>query len=580
MRQVSRDAQAALIDEAVRQFTADDPTPGLVVGLVAEGQLVHVSAAGLTVLDGGRRPDQDTVFRIASMTKSFTAATTLVMRDRGLLRLDDNVSTWLPMLADPSPRGVPLTLRHLLTMAAGFATDDPWGDRQQAVPLEVFDALVTDGFSTVWTPGTRFEYSNLGYAVLGRVLAAASGTSFDALVSDVVLAPLGLASTTFHPPGADRLAQGYAMFDGTPTAEPVAGYGAFAPMGGLFSTVADLARWVQWFLDAEQDVQAAAPLSAASRREMSQTQRMIGAEVVQTDALGAMRVVASGYGFGLVEELASDVGRVVSHSGGYPGFGSHMRWHPASGLGLVALGSRTYSPMRRLIGPLLDDLVRREATSPSPLLAGTTRAAVDVERLLSGWDDDAAAALFADNVSADEPLARRQAKVGAIAEEIGQLQADDEPPQSDSSAHRLWWLRGERGRLGVEILLSPERVPRVEAMSLTVVPDPGRPLQGAASCLVAAINSPDPVCPIDWPDGVTLADEVDEQTVTALLRAVAARLGAVVLGKAQSHDNTADARTVVWQLVGERGRGRLQVGYLAPGTVTSVTARFTLVTTV
>ena len=110
-------------------------------------------------------PDADTVFRIASMTKCFTAATILLLRDEGRLRLDDPVRRHVPELAGWAPptadRG-PITIRQLLTMSAGLPTDDPWGDRQQGLPLDRFARLLAAGPTFAWPPGIMFEYSNLG----------------------------------------------------------------------------------------------------------------------------------------------------------------------------------------------------------------------------------------------------------------------------------------------------------------------------------------------------------------------------------------------------------------------------------
>src|SRR6202043_1071408 len=83
-----------------------------------------------------------------------------------------------------------LTIRHLLTMTAGFPTDDPWGDRQQGLPLGSFRALLAGGVTFNWAPGTRFEYSNLGYAILGLIVTAASGVPYDEFIRTRVLAPL------------------------------------------------------------------------------------------------------------------------------------------------------------------------------------------------------------------------------------------------------------------------------------------------------------------------------------------------------------------------------------------------------
>ena len=141
-----------------------------------------------------RPPDADTVFRIASMTKSFTASAILALRDDGVLKLDDLAEDYVPELRGwppVSPDSARISIRHLLTMTAGFPTDDPWGDRQQGLPLEEFAQFLAKGVSFNCAPGTRFEYSNLGYAILGRVITAVTGMAYPDYVRHRLLKPAG-----------------------------------------------------------------------------------------------------------------------------------------------------------------------------------------------------------------------------------------------------------------------------------------------------------------------------------------------------------------------------------------------------
>src|SRR5205085_7859950 len=137
------------------------------------------------------RPDADSVFRIASMTKSFTAATILRLRDDGALRLDDDAASWIPELGairSWSGDSPPITIRHLLTMSAGLPADDPWGDRQQGLDIDAFRRLIAGGLSFVWTPGTHFEYSNTGYGILGRLITNVTGREYRDAVQERILA--------------------------------------------------------------------------------------------------------------------------------------------------------------------------------------------------------------------------------------------------------------------------------------------------------------------------------------------------------------------------------------------------------
>ena len=156
----------AAADEIVRRFHERGGQPAISYGIAVRGELVHAAGFGGRTL-GGPAPDERTVFRIASMSKSFTASAIMLLRDEGALRLDDQAAAYVPDLegwAYGAADAAPVTIRHLLTMTAGFPTDDPWGDRQQGLPLEEFQALLAGGVSFNWAPGTRFEYSKIGRA--------------------------------------------------------------------------------------------------------------------------------------------------------------------------------------------------------------------------------------------------------------------------------------------------------------------------------------------------------------------------------------------------------------------------------
>src|SRR4029079_13864717 len=134
--------------------------------------------------------------------------------DEGRLRLDDEIATHVPELASvqlPTRDSPPITIRHLLTMTAGFPTDDPWGDRQQGLDLGEFSRLLRGGLSFAWAPGTRFEYSNLGYGILGRLITNVAGAEYREVLTRRFLEPLGMTSSGYLAEAFDptRLARGY-----------------------------------------------------------------------------------------------------------------------------------------------------------------------------------------------------------------------------------------------------------------------------------------------------------------------------------------------------------------------------------
>ena len=144
-------------------------------GVVADGELV---LTGGYAAEPDPVPTEHTVFRIASMTKSFTASAIMILRDRGLLRLDDVVADIAPEFAavvGPTMDSPPITVRHLLSMAGGMATDDVWADRHLDFSDDELDAVVANGATFAWTPHVQGEYSNLGFGMLGRVILRVTG---------------------------------------------------------------------------------------------------------------------------------------------------------------------------------------------------------------------------------------------------------------------------------------------------------------------------------------------------------------------------------------------------------------------
>ena len=547
----------AEIDAIFDRFADRKIAPGLVYGVVAGGDLIHSRGIGTLTTMGESRPDADSVFRIASMTKSFTAAAVLLLRDEGRLRLDDPVGEWVPELADLPPMTAdspPITLDHLLTMSAGFPTDDPWGDRQQGLDLAAFSSFLAAHPSIAWPSGTHFVYSNLGYGILGRVVTSASGTEYRDFVRERLLVPLGMTATTFDredvPP--DRLALGYVRRDDAWLEEPIDPYGALASMGGIFTSVRDLARWVGGLADAfppRDDPDDDHPLRRASRREMQEVHRPFDPEVTWPSADAPPSVLVPGYGYGVFTSSDLRYGRIVGHGGGYPGFGSHMRWHPASGFGVIAFGNSRYAP---LIEPLRDALrllldaepskIRRVNPWPATLAARTV-----VEGLLASWDEEAAASLFAMNIDLDEPIAIRRAAIEGIRDVHGALRPDETAkPESFSPAHLAWWMDGERGRVRVEILMSPERPPRLQALTLTSVPEPPAVLAAIAARLSDLLAQPGATLPED----ILLAPSADRSGVERALRAAEARFGPVALGRPTGGDGL---KVATWALSGPRG---------------------------
>ncbi len=451
---------------------ANDHVPGVVYGVIADGEVAHVSGLGSVSGPGVEEsaPDKTTVFRIASMTKSFTAAAILLLRDEGSLALDDPVATYVPTVAGfrlPTSDSPAITVRHLLSMASGLATDDAWGDRHLHGTAEWMDELLAAGGTFAVAPGIAFEYSNYGFAILGRVIDNITGAAYQRFISERLLVPLGMSATTWVAPSTPAI--GCRWIDDHWVAELPLGDGAFAAMGGLWSNVEDLARWVAFLLDAfpPRDDVDDGPLRRSSRREMQQVVRGLPVSVTTLDN-GKTRLGPSGYGMGLNVFHDLTLGHMVAHSGGLPGFGSNMRWSIERNIGVVALGNVTYAPMAALTRELFDVLEDSNVLPLSVLLSSEmlSIAANELVDLLLRWDDDVADALFADNVFLDDERHRRRDEAERFRLACGPVLARTLGVNVATNGTMV--LQCERGAARVELQLSAEVPARVQWYELTL----------------------------------------------------------------------------------------------------------------
>ena len=466
------------LDIHFSNYKAEKNIPGIAYGLIKDGELIHSKGLGETVIESGQCPTQESVFRIASMTKSFTAMAILLLRDRGLLRLDDDITNYLPWTVSMGipESGHPITIRDLLTMNAGLPTDDPWGDRQENLEIQTFDDLVSQGLSFTRAPRMGFEYSNLGYALLGRIISVTSGVDYLDFVASEIHEPLGMSSTTFRQANVapEKFVQGYAEFASGFVPEPFVVPGAFSPMGGLLSNVADLSKWVAGFQSAWSS-DSPHPLTRWSRREMQEPQRHTRTIASHDELANKIKSVTTSYAYGLMVDEDSLLGRFVSHSGGYPGFGSHMRWHPESGWGVVALGNRTYAPMVFVASDALATIVRDFAppkiVSESDVWQETAAAMSLVEKLITVWDDGIADQNFASNMDLDQPRLERATAIAAVVTGSSGVTRVAGSMTSNTPAHGKWLVSGESGLIELELLMSPTRPAKIQALKVAKAPD-------------------------------------------------------------------------------------------------------------
>lgn len=468
MTQRIRTAASAALDEVFLRRRCLEVAPAGCYVVGRQSQVLHDAAFGQVGLDKAV-PDVGTVFRIASCTKSFTAALVLILRDEGLIDLDQEAAKYYPEAAClwlPGKTSARPTLRMLLTMSAGFATDNEWADRQESMSAEDFDELVRAGVKFASEPGTQFEYSNLGYAMLGRITELVTGVPYIEQVRKRLLGPLGLRYTDFHAPAESGvLANGFARRDGVWTALIQSTPGAFSAIGGLYSTANDMAGWINWLQAAfdPRGVEQPGPLSAASRREMQQLQRFISA-----DESG----LARGYGYGLFVEHTADQQVTISHSGGYPGYSAHMRWNAGSGWFAVGFENATYTGVYVPLTEALDLVVAEEPMLGREMVMWEeTESARDlVEAALASGTLDGLRESCEENVEMDLPFPLRKKALDAILTETGSMDfSRSEVTEIRSAGDVTWSVPGTGGTLVCSMRLSPVVAPRIQYLEFSTI---------------------------------------------------------------------------------------------------------------
>jgi serine-type D-Ala-D-Ala carboxypeptidase/endopeptidase len=453
------------IDAAYAAFAQEHRIPGIAAGIVQEDRLVHVTTVGLADVEASRPVAAATGFRIASMTKNMTALAILSLRDRGRLALDAPVGEYVPQFASVRPAtsdSPPVTVRHLLTHTAGFVTDDPWGDRVLGMTPAELDAILATGTLFARPPGLAFEYSNLGYGLAGRVLTNVSGEPYQSFIRRTILEPLGMSRTGFDAFAAMRedYAHPYRLDDGQWSRERIEPDGEVGAMGGLVTTVPDYARYVSFLLSAwpARDDPEQGPVRRASVRELA----LWHAPPFPIDGRPQ---TPTAYGDGLMSSIDPKLGRLLHHSGGLPGYGSHVLMLPDRGWGVFAFGNKTYAPMSRMtwrVAEMLwDSAPARAGVAPSAALA---RAVDAIVAAYTAGRIEVAASVFAVNFVLDTPVRFRDVELTDLKAKLGEGRLESIEP-THALAGRFT-MSCEKGRLRGTIILSPEAEPGIQKLML------------------------------------------------------------------------------------------------------------------
>lgn len=352
-----------LLDVRLARDQAEQRLPSVVAGLARDGELAWSAGRGQV---GGHQPDADTQYRAGSITKTFVAVAVLRLRDAGRLNLSDPIGDYL----DVGAAG-PMTIGQLLSHSAGLRaeTAGPWWERTPGSSLHDLITSSLGADAARFRPGRRHHYSNVGYGLLGALIAAVHGRPWHDVIADELLRPLEMSRTTTRP--RPPHAAGYAVHPHADVllAEPEHDAGALGPAGQLWTTVADLARWGRFLAGDADDLLATATL--AEMREP-----IVIAELPELPW-------SAGYGLGL--QLWNVGGtRYYGHTGSMPGFVAILQITDGPGSDTaIATANSTTGFSWALGSDLLGILASREPVCPAEWRPADVGA--DVLGLLGTW---------------------------------------------------------------------------------------------------------------------------------------------------------------------------------------------------
>ncbi len=468
---------APAIETIYRDWATKNHFPGLTFGVVVDGQLVLSGGTGYTDVAKKTPATPQSMFRIASMTKSITALAVLKLRDAGKLSLDAPISQYIPeaknltYLSSDAPA---ITVRDLLTHAGGFPEDNPWGDRQLADSDAELLKHIREGVSFSNVPGISYEYSNLGFALLGRIITNVSGKPYQNYITEQVLKPLGMTHTEWEytRAPANQLAHGYRWLNEQWVEETLLADGSYGAMGGLLTSIDDFGRYVALHLSAwppRNDTESPV-LKRSSLREMHLPRTFRDMNPAFRFPGGRTTPMVNHYAYGLGWSRDGDGREYVAHSGGLPGFGSQWRILPDYGIGVIAFGNLTYANLGTPNWAVIDLILTKAGLQPRqlPVSAILAQRKAELVALLPDWADAEKKPIFAENFFPDQSVADRRKESQAMFTKIGKIIRVSEL-RPENQLRGQFRIEGEQGTVDVFFTLTPEKPALIQQLDLTDV---------------------------------------------------------------------------------------------------------------
>lgn len=459
-----------VVEKMVQKYAAENHFPGYSFGIVLDGKLVYTTSSGYTNLQTKTPATPKSMFRIASMSKSFTAMAILKLRDEGKLNLDDKASKYIPELKNQglTTDAAPITIRDLLTHSAGFPEDNPWGDRQLEKTSQEFLAFIKKGIHFSTATGLSYEYSNVGFTMLGYIIEKVTGKNYGAYIKENIWKPLNMeASWEFSSIDDAKLAHGYRWINNNWTEEPLLHDGIYGAMGGMITSLESFSKYVSLHLDAwpARNGASTGPISRSSIREMHQPSRFIGLNATYKYPSGRACATTAAYGYGL-SWLKDCTGRTsIAHSGGLPGFGSNWRILPEYGLGVILMANVTYAPTAVLNTMVIDTILRMGNVDLQPRILPTSAALKNAQAkltaLLPSWKNAAASNLFAENFFDDYKIDALIKEASLIFEAAGPISGPGNfVPENELRGY--YYIHAKNGTIKISFTLTPTNPAQIQ----------------------------------------------------------------------------------------------------------------------
>jgi CubicO group peptidase (beta-lactamase class C family) len=470
-----------IIDKLFKDYADSNHLPGVAYGLVVDGKLVYKGNIGYTDIDKKIPVTSSSLFRIASMSKSFACMAILKLRDEGKLNLDDPAYKYIPELKNlkyPTADAPVISIRHLMTHGAGFPEDNPWGDRQLADTDKDLIELIGKQLSFSNPPGIAYEYSNLGFALQGKIITVVSGMQYQEYIKKNILEPLGMNTTTYEygDVAHDKLAHGYRWLNNKWNEEELlhdTKDGSWGAMGAMISSIDEFGNYMVFHLSAwpPNNAKDDGPVKRSSVREMHHPWRWNGFNPNYKYPSGRPCAVTSAYCYGLGWLKDCEGRTYIAHSGGLPGFGSQWRIMPEYGIGIVSFANRTYSPMGFINMQILDTIIKIAGLQPMQLPPSKIleQRKNDLMKVLPDWNNAEQSGIFAENFFPDYPIDTLKKYAKELYTKAGKIISVKEV-KPENQLRGSFIIEGENTNIEIYFTLSPENPPLIQEYHIREVP--------------------------------------------------------------------------------------------------------------